>query len=178
MFDLATAKARLGASDGSKDAIIQMGLDTALAMAERYCDRRFAYAAETARFYHFQGDTLFLPRYPIEAVISTSGLPDIKVHHRLGTLELPGFSAVEEAVVSYSGGYQVYPPDLELALWGIFDNVYPALSGAAPAAVDSVTIPDVGTIRYRNDGNSMSIDNANVLGSFSGILETYRRQTC
>lgn len=179
MFDLATAKARLGITDSSKDALVTSALHAALSIAERFCDRRLAFATETASFYKFQGDTLFLPRYPVEALISTTGLPDhIHVHHRLGIIELDDAISADEVTVSYSGGYRVYPPDLELALWGIFDNVYPAMSSAAPQSIESVSIPDVGMIKFRAGNSGGFGDNANVLGPFASALETYRRLTC
>ena len=179
MFDLATAKARLGITDTSKDTVVAGALSASLGIAERFCDRRLAFATETANFYNFLGDTLFLPRYPIEAVISSTGLPDFQVHHRLGILELDSIISAPTVTVSYSGGYRVYPADLELALWGIFDQVYPAVSGSAsPQAVESVTIPDVGTVRYSTGSSATPGVDANVLGAYYGILETYRRLTC
>lgn len=180
-YDLATAKTRLGITGTAQDAMIQSTLDGSVAIAERYCDRRLAYASETVKFYHFEGDTMFLPRYPIEQVVSSTGLPaEVKIHHRLGTLEFHSPTFIEEAEISYAGGYQVYPLDLELALWGIFDTVWPAVNGGATVAagaIDSITIPDVGTVRYNNSSSS-GTGNANVLGPYSGILDTYRRLTC
>lgn len=178
MFDLATAKARLGITDTSKDTVVAGALSASLGIAERFCDRRLAFATETANFYNFLGDTLFLPRYPIEAVISSTGLPDFQVHHRLGILELDSIISAPTVTVSYSGGYRVYPADLELALWGIFDQVYPAVTGTTPDDVESVSIPDVGTIKYRASTSALAGVNANVLGTFASILETYRRLTC
>ncbi len=179
MYDIATAKLRLGINDATMDPLVQLALDSALAVAEKYCDRQFAYRADVARFYNFGGDTLFLPRYPIEAVFATNGLPDsIEIHHRLGTIEIGSYVTASDIRVDYSGGYRVFPPDLELAFWGIFDTIYPTLSGATPAAVESVTIPDVGTIRYAKGNNGSTSIDANVLGAYYSVLETYRRLTC
>jgi hypothetical protein len=186
MFDLATAKARLGITGTAQDTLVQTAITTTLEIAERYCDRKFTYAAETVKFYHFLGETFFLPRYPVQDVISHTGLPDqMKVHHRLGTVELHYAQFIEEAEFVYTGGYSVLPADLELALWGIFNGVWPSINGGssvAVGAIDSITIPDVGTIRYNNSGSSASSSasagNANVLGPYYSILDTYRRVTC
>ncbi len=187
MFDLATAKTRLNITDTLSDALITTGINTALAVAERFCDRKFSYASETVKFYHFFGDTLFLPRYPVESIVTSTGLPtQYKVHHRLGIIELHSPQEIEEASISYTGGYKVLPDDLELALWGIFDNLWPSVKGGASqvaaGAIDSISIPDVGTIRYNNNaGSGAGSSNANsggVYGTFFSILETYRRVTC
>ena len=186
MFDLATAKTHLGITGTAQDAQLQVALNTSISLAERYCDRKFVYAAETVKFYHFLGDTMFLPRYPIEQVVSSSGLPtESKVHHRLGTIELHREQFIEEASISYAGGYKVLPDDLELALWGIFNGVWPSINGGssvAAGAIDSISIPDVGTVRFSNSGSSASSSasagHAHVLGPYYSILETYRRVTC
>jgi hypothetical protein len=177
MYDLATAKTRLGITGTTQDAIITAALNAAVAMAERYCDRLLAYSVDSVTFNHFVGDTLFLPRYPIEAIISTTGLPDYLTHFSLGMLELEASTAIETATIQYSAGYRVYPGDLEMALWGIFDCIYPAMSGSTTSAIDSVTIPDVGTIRYASNKGLAGVD-ANVLGAYNTLLETYRRVTC
>lgn len=178
MFNLATAKTRLGITDNSKDAAVSGALSAALGIAERFCDRLLSFGTETSSFYNFVGDTLFLPRYPIQDVLSTTGILNYKVHHRLGIIELDAIVSASEITISYSGGYRVYPADLELALWGIFDQVYPAIGGTSADDVESVSIPDVGTIKYRASNSALAGINANVLGTFAGILETYRRLTC
>lgn len=180
MFDLATAKIRLGITGNAQDAQVQLALDTAMAVAERHCDRRFAYSSDVAKFYNFEGDTLFLPRYPLEAVFFTRGLPEtIKVHHRLGTVEIGAYFRADEIEVNYSGGYQTLPPDLELALWGVFDVLYPGVAGqGAGGSIESVTIPDVGTIRYSTTAPVVPAVDANVLGAYYSLLDSYRRRTC
>ena len=186
-FDLATAKLRLGITDTAQDAQLQVALNTSISLVERYCDRKLTYASETVKFYHFLGDTLFLPRYPVEQVFTATGLPtESKVHHRLGTIELHREQFIEDASISYAGGYKVLPDDLELAMWGVFNSVWPTMNGGASVAagaIDSITIPDVGTVRYNNNSggagaSSASAANANVLGAYVSVLDTYRRVTC
>lgn len=184
MFDLETAKKRLGITGNEQDTQLQAALDSSLMVAQRYCDRLFTYGADVIFFYYHEGDTLFLPRYPVEAIIKMRGVPQpyLKVHARTGVIQFANFFTSEEIEIAYSGGYKVLPPDLEMALWGVFDSVWPSMSGGTTVAagvIDSVTIPDVGTIRYNNSGgSSSSANNANVLGPYSGILDYYRRTTC
>jgi hypothetical protein len=190
MFDLATANTRLGIT--GQDAQLQAALNISLAMAERYCDRKFMYAAETVKFYHFAGRTMFLPRYPIEQVFSTTGLPsETKVHNRLGTVEFHGEQFIEDASISYAGGYKVLPEDLELALWMIFDQVWPSLNAtgggsslaAGSGAITSISVPDVGTLRFDTGGQSNSAGGGlSAVGlipaSSINLLDYYRRRTC
>jgi hypothetical protein len=183
MFDLETAKKRLGITGSDQDIQVQMALDASLMIAQRYCDRLFTYGADVVYFYYHGGDTLFLPRFPVEAIISARGIPQyLKIHSRMGMIQFAGYFTSEEIEIRYTGGYQVLPPDLEMALWGVFDSVWPSISGTSDptaGAIDSITIPDVGTIRMNNSsGSASSANNANVLGPFSSILDNYRRVTC
>lgn len=187
MFDLATAKTRLGITGTTQDAAVQAALDVAVALAERYCDRKLAYGVDTVRFYHFSGDTMFLPRYPIVQVFASTGLPDeVKVHHRLGTLEFHAATFIEEAEISYAGGYQVYPPDLEMSLWLMFDGIWPTMSGQGAAAAGGGAIKAI-----RSNGASIEYDTSSgASGGFASsgadglpigatsVLDTYRRTTC
>jgi hypothetical protein len=188
MFDLATAKIRLGLTTTAQDALVTLTLSTAIAVAERYCDRKFMYAAETVKFYDFHGHMMFLPRYPIVAVLpSSTGIPSTyHVHNRLGAIELHGATYIETASIDYAGGYQVLPADLELALWGVFDTLWPTLSGGgttvAAGTIESITVSDVGTVRFAaNSGNanaSGGSGDAAIYGPYFSILQTYRRETC
>jgi hypothetical protein len=185
-FDLETAKARLGITNTDSDALILATQDMVVEIAERYCDRKFTFRREIVKFYHFTGDTLFLPRYPVREVFSWSGLPELhKIHHRMGTIELHRDTFIEEAQLDYAGGYQDYPGDLLLALWGMFDVVWPSVRGQASVSsgeIESVTIPDVGTVRFAtgNSGGSSGSNSGDrgVYGPFVSVLEFYRRLTC
>ena len=70
-FLLNDAKTRMGIlpADATKDTILQVALDTALALAETYCNRRFMYASETATFHYPYSQSLQLNRYPLEQVV-------------------------------------------------------------------------------------------------------------
>ena len=190
MIDIATAKTRLGITGTTQDALLQVALDTSMALAERYCDRKFAYAAETVKFMHFAGRTMFLPRYPIEQVLTSTGLPsETKVHHRLGTIEFHGEQFIEDASISYAGGYKVLPDDLELGIWMILDQVWPSVSqtgggstSVGGGAITSISVPDVGTLRFDSGASGSSGGGLGAVGLIPAIsinlLDPYRRRTC
>jgi len=192
MFDLSAAKTRLNISGTAQDAMLTAAVGAALAVAEKYCDRMFMYAAETVKFYDFHGHVIFLPRYPIAAIISETGLPTTRhVNGTLGGIELHGQHFIHEATISYAGGYQVLPPDLELALWLIFDGLWPQFNlpvtgGAAAAvgggAITSISVPDVGVLRFSDPNNGSASGSASGNGLIPSaavaLLEPYRRRLC
>ena len=191
-FDLATAKTRLGITGTTQDVEIQAALDASLELIERYCDRKFLYATETARFYYFRGDHIFLPHYPVESVsaitIDTMAYTGkYKVHRAFGMIQFAGRIGYDEIDVTYSGGYRVLPPDLELVLWSVFGNVWPNYSGGtatvAAGAIESITIADVGTVRYSTGAASSGSTGGGygwrgILGPYINVLDLYRRDVC
>ena len=212
MFDLASAKGKLGIAvvDTTKDIYINLSLDTALVIAERYCDRLFGYATETARFLDFYAAKIPLKRYPLEQVTSVKVLDnsgrtplggvgvngnEYMVHHAGGYVELYTPRYYKAVEVSYTGGYKVLPPDLELALWGIFDVVYAAMS-APPGSggvttqagtIASITVPDVGNVAFAQGAGATAAQAKVTLagsaaygqyGTFFHLLDPYRSLQC
>jgi hypothetical protein len=197
MFDLLTAHSRLGLTDASKDYYVNLGIATALAIAEKYCDRNFMQATETAKFYYVVGETLQLSRYPITAVTSISGSSgstlntnSYKVNLGAGQIIFNGIAVDQELDVTYSGGYTTLPLDLELALWSIFDAIWTATPGAGAAIgsvvsttgkIKSVSVPDVGRIDYETSSSSSAAGTVGSLGvgfitdTAISLLEPYRR---
>jgi hypothetical protein len=201
MFDLLTAHSRLGLTDASKDYYVNLCLDTAKAIAEKYCDRSFDYATDTVKFYDFIGKQVHLPRYPIESVTSIGDIQDAtgttlaaitnyKVNGVGGYVELFDQLHYRELDITYSGGYKQLPSDLVLALWTIFDAIWASTPGAgatvgattaASGAIKSINIPDVGQITYDtgSSGSASAASGVLVGGLVSDIalalLEPYRR---
>ena len=199
-YDVATARARLGLTDGAQDAAITTALNGALALAERYCDRAFYFKAETARFFRPTAPRLVLRRYPVERVLSVywSGVDEFlpyELQHEAGIVVLgcgwpcgpwPGTPTLE---VAYEGGYRALPADLELALWMTFDAVWLATPGAgaatgasaAPGAVRSFAIDGM-SIAYAeagkgnasgHDGGAWGLMPASAIAA----LDPYRAET-
>ena len=199
MFDLATAKTRLNIIGATQDAALQACLDTALAVAEKYCDRQFMYAADSASFYYPYQMGLQLTRFPLEQVTSVLGSNgnsylNFKMNKPTGQVLFAGAIGSDQIDVTYAGGYKTLPADLELALFTVFDNLWqttpgwgaPAGGGVATAggAIKSVAIPDVGTIQFDTSGSSGA---ASAAGSFGGglipasaasLLDLYRLEKC
>ena len=77
------------------------------------------------------------------------------------------------------------PPDLEFALWLVFADVYAMRLGddssAESAEVQSVTVQDVGSVRF-STGDGIGTDTRLRYGPLPpiavGILNTYRVVTC
>jgi hypothetical protein len=199
MFDEATATARLDLTDPSKIALLQPALDAAQAIAERYCDRLFDEADETEEIIPVHLGAVQVKRYPIATVASITGahsgvIGEKHIDKQAGVIYLDGGAASHEVSVTYHGGYRALPPDLELALWMIFDGIWPQFNlpvtgGAATApgtmgAISSISIPDVGRISF-DTGNSSSSGAGTSGGAFGfipatavSLLEPYRRKSC
>jgi len=196
MFDLAAAKVHLNIPvvDVTKDAAVQLSLDTAMALAEKYCNRKFNYAVETATFHYPFAQNLQLSRYPIEQVASVTSDATIidsdsyQVVLGVGQIKSRGWLTGKSVDVTYAGGYKVLPADLLLALWRIFDVVWASTpaggSGGAVSGqtISSITIPDVGTIRYESSGAAGS-SSAGAAGGLidsvaASILSLYRLEIC
>lgn len=189
-FNLETARIKIGltAVDTSKDLLLTMGLNAALAIAENYCDRYFIWKRDVARFLSPPGPRLQLKRYPITYVQSVGEAGEApydsssyKVHHIHGYItrahhhhnythrsDYHWYHGREIEVV-FEGGYKIddLPADLELALWGIFDVVWLSLTSTSTGAVGtlptgaiaSINIPDVGSVSFTQNS---AVASANV----------------
>jgi hypothetical protein len=202
-FDIESARKRVGVPDGdtSKDAELVASLNAALAIAENYCDRKFLYREETARFYYDATRKYSLKRYPIDEVVevidSDGRFSEYKVHKLVGHVILKRPNYAEEVIITYKAGYQILPADLELALWGIFDAAYASISRAMSGngmgtgasnvgAISSINIPDVGTVSFNTDAASSTMTNAvaaktaswGQYGPFFLLLDAYKDHSC
>ena len=144
-FDLDTAKKRLGiaAEDTTQDAAITAALATALGLAEKYCDRRFMFAADTESFFQCRGQSVTLRRYPVKAIDSIAYFPDNDLDPpdyylaaEYGILTFKAWFMGTGLDVTYQGGYEQLPPELEAALWFIFDSVWAMTPGMGLEAGD------------------------------------------
>ena len=195
-WDLATGKTKVGITDGSADAAITASMNAALKIAERYCDRSFMYAHETARFYDITADHIQLRRYPLEQVMNVNkglsgGLPYSHVHYAAGRIMFHGSKFIDQASVEYAGGYRVLPEDLELALWSIFGNVWNQSYNAGGGSVlPTVTVGEVKRKTVTGVGSIEYTTSADAAGAASGgggasgglipdtalfVLDSYRR---
>jgi hypothetical protein len=203
-FDLKSARVRVGlpADDTSKDAQLIGSINAALAIAENYTDRYFVWVEnEKARFYYEASKRYSLKRYPIEEVIevidSDGRFPEYRTHHLVGRIELKNYNYAEELEITYTAGYRVFPADLELALWGIFDATFVSIdkamsgegisggSGTGYGDIQSINIPDVGTVSFASTSSAMTtsaVAAQNALwgrfGPFFMLLDNYKDHSC
>ena len=183
-FDLAGAKTRLNIVGTAQDVEIQAALDASLAIAEAYCNRKFAYADVTEEAVFDGGGRLSLERYPVDHItkISAKGYTNQKydLNKRAGLLFFHSYGFSEFVDVTYGGGYVTLPDDLVVALYSIFDGIWAASQGStgpSVGAIESVSLTGVGTVRM-STGGSASTGGASgaVPAMASAILSAYRRE--
>ena len=193
MFDLASAKTRLGIVGTAQDAAVTASLNAALAIAEQYCDRRFLYKRDTVAFYDARQRALILSRYPIDTVNSITSKQtgaaiasdSYHIHHWNGMVYFHGQPFFDEIQIDYTGGYATLPADLELALWILFDALWPSFSGGGGAsgggAIKAIR-SNGASIEYDTSGGGVAgITSSGATGLPVGamaILNPYRRETC
>lgn len=185
-WDITTARLKIGltAGDVSKDTELQAAMNTALALAEAYCDRYFLYQLETQYFVHVVRN-VFLKRYPVDRIQSITKDGAV-TPNTLGEINkesgIVGASNMKHVTLEYMGGYQVLPLDLELALWGVFDNTYATMTsagGGVSGEIKKLAITGVGSIDY--DSSNASSDTSSAFGGLlpamsKSILDLYHRR--
>ena len=182
-FDLATARIRTGTTTDPVDAQMEAILGTAMAIAEKYCSRIFRYVSTIENFKDLASRTVQLSAQPEVSINSvTNGtivapIDSYNVDDVTGVLFGSFFTGKDGISVDYSGGYVTLPLDLELALWGIFDNVYGQMIKttvtAAAGGISSVTLADVGTVKY-DTGAGASTGGAFITPTTEAILDLYK----
>jgi hypothetical protein len=192
-FDIQTARVRVGLlpGDTTKDVELTAAMDATLGIVERYCDRKFTQASESVEFIHFSGNELLLDRYPINTVsaIDADGKEITKYHVKKldGIISIDGTLSAHVVEVDVDAGYAVLPADLEMALWMVFDALWPSLNGSGAGAavvtggISSISVPDVGTIRFATDSKAASTGGGLgglVPDSAVSLLDLYRRVRC
>lgn len=174
--------------NAQNDAILEMAMNTALAVVENYLDRKITFDSSEDKFYYNHHTSFALDRYPIEQIndIGADGRNfsgRYKVHRETGIIVMPQYSFSEEVVIRYTGGYRVLPADLESAFWLIFDGQYSIQMGGGATTsgtIDSITVSDVGTIRFDNGTSGSSSGGGNDSVGFLtddviSLLRPYRR---
>jgi hypothetical protein len=168
-----------------------------MTLAETYCNRKFEYDDDVESLLPVFGTTLSLRRYPLDSVTSIGpahGAASITEWHLdkdAGLVRLHGWHASHEMTVTYKGGFDPLPADLELALWQIFHGLWAStpgagtLIGASAGALDgikSIALPDVGTLSFFESGSAASgSGRGGAMGGAipalaAGILDLYRRE--
>lgn len=190
-IDLATAYVRSGITQKTPEnnALLTEVLNISLAALENYLDRKFIFDGQAESFYYTHFQDYPLDRYPVENVsaIYADGRPlnvRYKVHRTTGILKLDHHVFERELRIVYTGGYRVVPADLEAALWATFQEFLVMVQGqyaTTTGEIDSVTVQDVGTVRFSNNssfgtGGSLSNPNSGPIPESAAFLcRPYRR---
>lgn len=172
MFDVTTAKIKLNIQDDTQDGDIAAVIRASISILETYCNRKLAYDEDISHFYHFQGSTIQLPRFPVEAVSELKPALSYHVHYRTGIILFHRPIVQDTIEVHYSGGYRTFPVELEQVLWSLFDHIWNLgthVQQTSANNIESITLADVGTIRFAKD----AITNA-ARDGINGILDVYR----
>ena len=190
-FDLETAKNRLNITDASKDDEIQLALDTALSVAENYCDRKFMFESSVVEDFIFKTNESFaVERYPIDKINSSENESGQAVTDNLYTVDqdagLVRFAKGypnQSFTVNYDGGYKVLPLDVELSLWSIFDKIWAMTQsstggGVVVGGMESVAITGVGSVKYSSGSSgddAIGSDNSLISSMAYSVLKKYVR---
>lgn len=182
-WDLAGAYARTAQPTSTVlDARYQASLDASLAIIEAYLDRQILYAAgvEDIIYPHHLG--WGVKRYPLESVDSLGGKAQTSFKQfdaDSGVISLDAYAVKDRLEIKYTGGYKVIPADLLMAMWMVFDAVDATNSGGASVAagaIDSISVPDVGTIRWNNDTSGGGAVSGGLIPDMAlALLSPYRR---
>ena len=194
-FDVATGRIKVGLepSDTSQDADIQMALNTALSLAEQYCDRKFAFARETLTKYADRfSERVFVDRFPINRIysITGAGTNSPEAHHDAGVVfTSAGSNPGSKITIDYEGGYKSLPADLEYCLWQVFAAVWadfdPTNANGGNVVVSGEikkrSIVGVGSVEYTTSADSIASTtvsdwSAVLPGATQAVLNLYKRR--
>lgn len=190
-FDLETAKNRLNITDASKDDEIQLALDTALSVAENYCDRKFMFDTNVVeKFIYKTNESFAVERYPIDKINSSENESGQAVTDNLyeidadaGLVKFAKGFPNQSFTVNYDGGYKTIPLDLELSLWSIFDKIWAMTQsstggGIVVGGIESVAITGVGSVKYSSGSSgddAIGSDNSLISSMAYSVLKKYVR---
>jgi hypothetical protein len=200
-WNLETAKKRLGIpdDDDSKDADINGAMATSTALAETYCDRHIREVTLSADFDNVTRRTILLRAFPVKAIARITRNPGGDMAEDIGPAEyvlnkttgaVTGPFSSRVLTIDYTGGYDVYtmPPELEFALWLLFDAVWFSTPGAGASTgstddtgpIKSFTINGV-RMDYATDSASSGGGAGDALGiiplNAAAVLERYKWHT-
>jgi hypothetical protein len=178
----------LANNDASRDAEIEFAKRSAIALMESYCDRKFPFETDIEQAVHYDGVTLSLRRYPVEKVTiildnSASEFKDYHLDSDRGLVMLDEYAVRHKIKIQYDGGYRegLWPDDLVLAFIQLFDQQMATGGGGgglAAGAIQSVTLADVGTVRYATGSAAESAASGQgaVPAAVAALLEPYVRK--
>lgn len=187
-WDITTAQARFPKMTAPEVTAL---MDASVLVLEGELNRHIIYKAYTEERVELEARGIHPARaYPIDSAVQVTvdGQNfDGSIEHDNGLMYFNESrwqaKAGSTIKIQYTGGFNPLPADLEVALWGIFDSFAANAASAGNVSltnVDSVTIPDVGTVRFSNqDFPAQGSTGINQFGPmFSLVIDKYRRPAC
>lgn len=193
MWDIATAKAYLGIEGDSQNTAIAATMAAVLRTVEAYLDRGLL-RADVTEIRSLNGNSCFLRWYPvdetspitIDVTRAGSTLPldaaSYQLNGAMGLVASPAFIGADRVTISYVGGFETLPADLEWTLWQILAARWNSSQGnptASPAPVDAgsikaVQLYGVGAVTYGDaTGSTSSGTQGGELAPFAPALAPY-----
>lgn len=174
--------AGLAPSDASKDAEIEAAFLLALETLEAYLDRWLTLAAYTEQEVHVVGREISLKAYPLQSVESLKGDSGAALAYHAekptGVLKLDSFICYHTVDIEYTGGFQILPGPLQMALLATFDNVWAVYSPTDSGGAKEVKAMTVDGMRVEYNVSSTSAS-ASAFGAIPAsalsMLDPYRR---
>ena len=175
MFDLATAKTRLGITGTAQDAEVQAAINAALEAVEMYLNRKLTYNNDKEIFRDVRAHAVSLRRYPVES-ITTVSQDYFQVDTETGLLYFDGYGVGRAITVEYIGGFKVIPAAIETALWMTLDNFWLVFAGGSVSSggIKTVKAGDL-SITYDNAVGA-SVGDSMIPGAAAALLLAYRRE--
>jgi len=180
-----TLRVRIGLidSDASRDDDINAASAVTLALMANYCDRYFDEVVDGVQdFTHVTGESLSLNRYPVTEITSMLNNMgnEFTLYHLgeyTGIIHFDYPVAFHTLSVTSTAGYAEgeFPDDLLIAYYSIFDQQFAAMESGATISttnIESVTVADVGTVRY---GSNDSMGGGFIPPIAGSILDAYKR---
>jgi hypothetical protein len=188
-WDLETAKIKAGIdpADTTQDVALDLAMQQAVAVSERYCDRGLSLADPSLEvFNYFNASQVRLWRYPVivMAAVLADGvaITDYKLNGNTGQILFPSTLYAGTLEVQSEAGYGTFPPDLELALWQIFGAVWAlnnSQAGSGTQDVKSLKIDGVGQVTYASDSGTSETGIPGLISdAAAGMLEPYKSKSC
>ena len=149
-------------------------------MLRAYCGRVFNYVRVAASFNGARAYAIQLPNPPIVAVVDSSDVlaGGYILHADSGVLSLATGARFELDAfdLQIDCGFETIPADLRDVIYRLVQGRIAAggyMAGASAGAIESITVPDVGTTRFINPSSASAVD-AGELAPFAATVAPYR----
>lgn len=161
-------------------------LTLALTTVESALDRDLEYESGVVETFTHVSSSMNLKSYPVDTIdsLSIEGNEIDPTAYQVDPLR--GLVLLRcggrNVTVTYSGGYQTFPVDLDLATQAVAAYLYPlTLPGGAESLagppLQSITVPDVGTMRFETATAAKTQVFGMLAPQYQAILDGYRAES-